>query len=162
MILRESCQEISKICLTCRERFLRFNNWFPRTTWFWLHQLRSNRCRWQWGNTRERLSQCYKNEAALCFYPLAGLLLGQQQRASCPVKLFALWKGSHLFHQFPVLGLWKQMIKLCKKDYGRTCKSSQRAWTEATGGNFLDSWWHFTFFPESSLRWNWLVGSLGP
>lgn len=81
-----------------------------------LYQLRNNRCRWQWGNTGGRLSQCYNNEAVLCCYPLAGLLLGQQQRTSCPVKLFPFREGSHLLHQLPVLGLRKQMINCVRSD----------------------------------------------
>lgn len=70
-----------------------------------LTKLSFSRCWWQWGNTGGKLSQCYNNKAALCCYPLAGLLLGQQQRTSCPVKLFSFREGCHLFHQLSVLGL---------------------------------------------------------
>lgn len=109
MIQWKSCHKISKICWHLENSFFDSTIDSHVQHGLWLYQLRNNRCWWQWGNTGGRLSQCYSNEAALCRYPLAGLLLGQQQWTSCPVKLFSFREGSHLFHQLPVLGLWKQM-----------------------------------------------------
>lgn len=109
MIQWKSRHKISKICWHLEKGFLFFDSTTDSHVQhgLWLYQLRSNQCWWQWGNTGGRLSQCYNNEAALCCYPLASLLLGQQQWTSCPVELFSFWESSNLFHQFSVLGLLK-------------------------------------------------------